>query len=130
MAIKHLRMLAGAVVLAAALATPAHAEWTLLGTRDVRDAVDRDSIGLPGGRQFSRIKLCAAQRPVHLIDVDVHFANGGHQDVPVRARLRPGDCTRNLDLTGDDRNITRVDMVYEANTRRRGVHATIRLFGE
>jgi hypothetical protein len=125
-----LKTLAAAAVMALAVAGPAHAEWTLLGSRDVKDAVDRDSISVPGGRQFTRIRLCAAERPVHLIDVDVHFANGGHQDVLVRARLRPGDCTRALDLTGDDRNITRVDMVYEANTRRRGVHATIRLWGE
>lgn len=126
-----IRGIAAAVALsAAALATPALAQnWELLGTRDVLDAVDRDSIGVPGGRQFQSIKLCAHERPVHLIDVNLHFANGGRQDVAVRARLRPGQCTRNIDLTGADRNITRVDMVYEANTRQRGVGAKIRLFG-
>jgi hypothetical protein len=121
---------AAAAVATVTLATPALAQsWDLLGTRDVLDRMDRDSIGLPGGRQFQSIRLCAHERPVHLIDVDVHFANGGHQNVAVRSRLRPGQCTRNIDLTGADRNITRVDMVYEANTRRRGVGAKIKLFG-
>lgn len=112
-----------------ATATPALA-WEFLGTRDVRDAVDHDAITLPGKHQFSRIRLCVYQRPVHFIDLDVRFANGGTQDVPVRAVIRPGQCTRAIDLVGDDRNISAVHMVYEANTRRRGVGAQIRLFGE
>jgi hypothetical protein len=111
------------------LATPAHA-WDLLATRDVADRVDRDSIVLEGGRRFERIRLCAYERPVHFIDVNVRFANGAVQDVPVRARIRPGQCTRAIDLVGDDRNIASVGLVYEANTRRRGVGATVRLYGE
>lgn len=125
----NMRMLCLAAAAAAALTTPAFA-WDLLGARDVLDRVDHDSISLPGQRSFERIRLCAYERPVHLIDVDVHFANGGHQDVPVRARVQPGQCTRAIDLVGDDRNISSVSMTYEANTRRRGVHATIRLYGE
>lgn len=124
-----IRTIVAAAILSAALAAPASA-WDLLGTRDVRDAVDRDVIVVEGGRQFERIRLCVFERPVHFIDVDVRFANGGHQDVAVRARIRPGECTRAIDLVGVDRNITSVEMVYEANTRRRGVHATVRLFGE
>jgi len=121
-------------VLAAGLvqvvAMPSAMAWDELGYRDVRDAVDHDSISLPGTRKFDRIRLCAYRRPVHMIDLKVRFANGGTQDVPVRLQLRPGTCTRVIDLVGDDRNITRVDMVYEANTPRRGVHAAVRLFGE
>jgi len=109
---------------------PAAYAWEELGYRDVRDAVDHDTISLPGNRKFDRIKLCAYRRPVHMIDLKVRFANGGSQDVPVRMQLRPGACTRSVDLVGDDRNISAVDMVYEANTRRRGVHAAVRLFGE
>jgi len=124
-----MRLLCMAAAFAATLATPAFA-WDLLGTRDVRDAVDHDSIAVHGGRRFERIRLCVYERPVHFIDLDVRFANGGHQDAPVRAVIRPGECTRVINLEGDDRNITTVGMVYEANTRRRGVHATVRLYGE
>jgi hypothetical protein len=56
----------------------------------------------------------------------VRFANGGHQDVSVRERINPGQCTRAIDLNGDDRNITsRLDGV-----RRNQLpppHATVRL---
>ncbi|MEQ1619705.1 MAG: hypothetical protein ABL883_15330 [Terricaulis sp.] len=120
-----------AAIATATLTAPAFAwDWELLGTRDVRDAVDRDTIVVEGGRPFDRIRLCVYERPVHFIDVDVHFANGGHQDIQVRARVQAGQCTRAIDLEGDDRNIASVGMVYEANTRRRGVGATVRLYGE
>jgi len=125
------RILAVAVVgLVQLAAMPSAFAWDELGYRDVRDAVDHDTISLPGNRKFDRIKVCAYRRQVHMLDLKVRFANGGSQDVAVRARLRPGTCTRNIDLVGDDRNITAVDMVYEANTPRRGVHAAVRLFGE
>lgn len=120
-------MVAGAAMTAAA--TPALA-WEHLGTRHVRDAVDRDAIVLPGNRKFDRIRICAYGRPVHFIDLEVRFANGTVQDVPVRAVVRPGQCTRAIDLVGVDRNIASVQMVYEANTRRRFVGAEVRLFGE
>lgn len=118
-----------AAVAFSALATPA-AAWDLLGARDVRDAVDHDTIVVEGARRFERIRLCVSEHAVHFLDLDVRFANGGHQDVPIRARVQPGQCTRDISLDGDDRNITTVSMVYEANTRRAGVHATVRLFGE
>jgi hypothetical protein len=66
---------------------------------------------------------------VHFYDVDVHFANGGHQDVSVRERINPGQCTRAIDLNGDDRNITRVSMLYEETSFRRRT-ATVRLYAE
>jgi hypothetical protein len=121
-------ILAGAFVMLAACATPAGA-WTQIGVRDVRDRTDRDVIVVEGPRQFERIKLCVYRNPVHFIDIDVFYRNGGHQDVSVRQRINPGDCTRAIDLNGDDRNITRVALVYEETSFRRR-HATVRLFAE
>jgi hypothetical protein len=125
-----IKTLALAMAIASSVISPASAEWTFLGARDVRDAVDHDVIVVEGARQFQRIRICAYERPVHIIDLDVHFANGATQDVAVRSQVRAGTCTRAIDLVGDDRNITSVGLTYEANTRRRGVHASVRLFGE
>ncbi|MGQ0533090.1 MAG: hypothetical protein ACT4OF_10440 [Caulobacteraceae bacterium] len=116
------------LVLAACAATPAGA-WTQIGVREVRDRTDRDVIIVEGPRQFERIKLCAYRNPVHFIDVDVFFRNGGHQDVSVRSRINAGECTRVIDLEGDDRNITRVSLLYEETSFRRRT-ATVRLFAE
>ena len=124
----NLKALILGVGLAMCIATPSFA-WTQIGARDVRDRTERDTIVVEGPRQFERIKLCVYRQPVHFIDVDVRFANGGHQDVNVRERINPGQCTRALDLNGDDRNITTVSMVYEETSFRRR-HATVRLFAE
>ena len=121
-------VLAGAFVMLAACATPASA-WTQIGAREVRDRTDRDVIHVQGPRQFERIKLCVYRNPVHFYDVDVFYRNGGHQDVSVRQRINPGECTRAIDLNGDDRNIASVSMVYEETSFRRRT-STVRLFAE
>ncbi len=121
-------ILAGALVVLAACATPA-AAWTQIGAREVRDRTDRDVVVIEGPRRFERIKLCVYRNPVHFYDLDVFYRNGGRQDVSVRSRINPGECTRAIDLNGDDRNITRVTMVYEETSFRRRT-ATVRLFAE
>lgn len=121
-------VIAGTALALMACASPAQA-WDVIGVREVRDRTDRDTIVVEGRRQFERIKLCVYRNPVHFIDVDVHYANGGHQDVSVRERINAGQCTRAIDLNGDDRNITRVVMVYEETSFRRRT-ATVRLLAE
>ena len=112
---------------ASALAAPAHA-WDLIATRQVTDRVENDSIVLPGPRDFRQIKFCVARNPVEFHDVDVYFANGGHQDIAIRDRIPAGGCSRVIDLEGGDRNITRIDFRYEETSARRAV-ATVKVFG-
>jgi hypothetical protein len=66
---------------------------------------------------------------VHFYDVDVRFRNGGRQDVSVRQRINPGQCTRAIDLRGDDRDIATISMLYEETSFRRR-HATVRVLAE
>ncbi len=119
----------GAVLALSAMAGPAFA-WNQIGARDVRDRTDRDVIYLGGHRQYERIRLCVYRNPVHFYDLDVRFNNGGHQDVSVRQRINPGECTRAIDLRGADRDIATIAMLYEETSWRRGAHATVRVFGE
>lgn len=117
-----------AFVALAATAGPA-AAWDVIGVRDVRDRTDRDTIVVEGHRQFERIKLCVLRQPVHFYDIDVRYRNGGHQDVSVRERINPGQCTRAIDLNGDDRDIASISMLYEETSFRRR-HATVRVLAE
>lgn len=127
---KFKAVIMGVFVAVAACATaPSAQAWTQIGVREVRDATERDTIVVEGPRRFERIKLCVYRNPVHFIDLDVRFANGGHQDVDVRQRINPGECTRAIDLSGDDRNIASVSMLYEETSLRRRT-ATVRLFAE
>lgn len=112
----------------AVTAAPA-AAWEQVGARDVRDHTERDTIVVEGPRRYERIRLCVYRHPINIYDLDVRFHNGGRQDVSVRQRINPGECTRAIDLNGDDRNIASVSMVYE-ETSFRHRHATVRLFAE
>ncbi len=118
------------VFLALAATTGPAAAWDVIGVRDVRDRTDRDTIAVEGHRQFQRIKFCVYRQPVHFYDLDVQYRNGGHQDVDVRQRINPGQCTRVIDLNGDDRDIASISMLYEETSFRRRAHATVRVFAE
>lgn len=125
-----LKMLVCAATLAfASAAGPAAAEWVLVGQRQVTDRAETDTIVLGGHRQYERIRLCVARNPVHFIDLDIHFRNGGHQDASIASRINAGDCTRAIDLTGDDRDIDRIVVRYEETSRRRA-RAMVRVFAE
>ncbi len=104
-------------------------QWVLLGERTVRDRTDHDEIWVEGHRRFSQIKLCVYRHPVHIYDLDVNYHNGEHQDIQVRARVNPGTCTRDIDLTGDDRDIRNIKMLYEETSWGRRRTATVRVYG-
>lgn len=120
-------VLTTAVALFAA-AGPAFA-WDAIGQRNVRDRTESDTIIVEGRKTYDRIKICVYRQPVHFIDVDISFRNGGHQDVSVASRVNPGDCTRAIDLEGGDCDIRSVTFRYEETNRKRRT-ATVRLFAE
>jgi hypothetical protein len=116
--------LAAATVSLTAAATPALA-WTEVARRVVTDRMDVDVVALPGWKRYDEIKLCVLRHPVKFYDLDVNFANGGHQDIEVRDRINPGGCTRNIDLRGYDRDITSIKLKYEETSWGRRKTATV-----
>ncbi|MBP6014431.1 MAG: hypothetical protein KBA31_19540 [Alphaproteobacteria bacterium] len=125
---KSLMFAAGLAALSATMTAPAYA-WDQIAERIVTDRFDVDNIVLPGARKFTRLKVCVYDNPVHFYDFDIFFHNGGHQDVSVRQRLNPGECTRNIDLDGGRRNINRIKFKYEETSWFIG-RAVVRVFGE
>ena len=108
----------GAVTLAAA--APADAQywrWNERGWRTVAyervDGRDTDTIRLRGHVRERAIRLCAMNQPLHLRDFDVRFQNGRRQDINTRAVLRPGTCTRAVNLKGNRRDVNAVRLRYE-----------------
>ncbi len=104
-------------------------DWKLLGKKNVKDRVETDTINLNGPRRFNKIKICVYRNPVSFKDVDVYFANNGHQDIKLRKRINAGDCTRAIDLKWFNRDIDRIVMRYEETSVRRAT-ATVRVFGK
>ncbi|WP_269582955.1 hypothetical protein [Roseibium sp. Sym1] len=108
-------------------AGPAFA-WDLIGSKVVTDRVDRDVIQMPGPGRFKQIRICVYRNPVRIYDVDVRFANGGHQDIKLARRINAGRCSRAIDLKGPRRDIAFIKFIYE-ETSLKLRRATVRVFG-
>ena len=91
--------------------------WRVIGFRTVRPGTDTDWIATPGALRFRQLRLCAENAPINILDVDVHFANGGHQDFDFANFLGAGGCTRALNLEGRRRDIARIRIKYERIAR-------------
>jgi hypothetical protein len=103
--------------------------WEQVGVLNVGEHFDIDVVKLSGNREFRRIKVCAYRQTVHMIDIDIWFRNGGHQDVNTRYQITPATCTREIYLTGGRRNIDRIVFKYAANSWRNGT-AIVRVFAD
>jgi hypothetical protein len=90
-----------------------HAAWELIGTREVSFRADRDTIFAQGRDRHRQVMICVYRAPVRMIDVDVRFKNGGHQDLAVRDVIGAGQCTRAIDLQGNRRDIRSVSLSYK-----------------
>ena len=111
-------------------AAPAWAQrWEPLGTRNVTDRVDHDSIGVTAARgDFTAVKLTVQRSAVRFYRVVVHYASGAQEELEMRDVIPAGGETRMIDLRGGDRVIRSVDFWYEAKSiGRRG--ALVRLLG-
>ncbi len=125
-------LLAAVVLTGGASATVGEAseDWTFLGQRQVSDRVDHDVIVVTGAEgKFSATQLRVLRAAVDFHRVQVHFRNGGRQEVELRHTIPAGGESRRIDLEGDDRVIKSVEFWYDARTIR-GRRAVVRLFGQ
>lgn len=88
--------------------------WDLLGELTVADGAEQDILSVPGSRTYSQLRLCAQRKSVRVFGLDVRFANGARQALPVRRLVLAGDCTRPLTVAGGNRNISAVRIAYWA----------------
>ena len=88
-----------------------HNDWRTIAYTRV-NGHDTDTIRVPGTARYHQMRLCVFNGPIEVRDVDVRFRNGGHQDISVRRVMRPGTCSRNLDLAGNRRDVTAVRLKY------------------
>jgi hypothetical protein len=91
--------------------------WEMIGSRDVTYRTERDVIPAFGRARHQEIKLCVYGQAVRMMDFDVRFRNGTRQHVPVRNVIGPGQCTRNINLDGRQRDIASVSLVYKSAGR-------------
>ncbi len=95
--------------------------WQYLGDKWVNFGVDHDELMLGNIKdEFRQIRLRVTDGPLHLMDMKVHFDNGGVQDVALRSVIRQGDQSRVIDLDGGMRHLHKITFWYETMGIRKG----------
>lgn len=102
--------------------------WDLMGTAHVDGAVDHDNIKVSRAEgPFRQIQLRVRGGGIQFRHVVVHYGNGATDEVQVRQRIPAGGQTRAIDLRGERRNISSVELWYaKAHWRQR---PTVELYG-
>lgn len=102
--------------------------WEYLGQSNVDGLRDHDSIRVNARGSFRAIQLRVQGGEIDFQRVVVHFGNGADSEVEVRDHIRAGGQTRAIDLPGDNRRITSVEVWYgKGNWGRR--RPNLRLYG-
>jgi hypothetical protein len=112
-----------------ASAAPAAADpaWTRVGQRQVSGSVDRDSIPSQDIARYRQLMICVEEAPIRFVAVTIRYRDGGTQAVGLRALVRAGSCSPDIQLRGRDRSIEALDFTYEAASLGRG-QARVDLF--
>ena len=102
--------------------------WRLLGTAHVDGRADHDNISV--GRSagpLREIQLRVRGGAVEFQHVVVHYGNGQPDELQVAERIPSGGQTRPIDLRGERRGVSSVELWYgKGNWRRR---PTVELYG-
>jgi hypothetical protein len=110
-------------------AGPSFGEWTTLGTREVSLVTDHDAIMVGAGSgKFRSIRFHVTGRPIKLYDVGVTFGNGQVQQYTFDHYVSAGAYSPSLDLIGNERVISRIDLVYKKEFA--GGHAYMTVYGQ
>lgn len=106
-------------------------EWELIGSRNVRGhGVHLSTFLAPRGMgPFARVRLQVNRQDVYILGLRVAYKNGKAQDIRVRSNIRKGGSTRPFDLSGFNRGIEHIEVVYRARPRRRQ-RGVIEVYGE
>jgi hypothetical protein len=78
---------------------------------------------------FNAIKIDVGRRGVNFERVVIHFANGGDQEVALRASIPARGESRVIDIDGRNRVIRSIDFWYDAKSLGRGGTSTVRVLG-
>ena len=93
-------------------------QWVQLGCKSVGFFADRDVIQANGGdRNFTAIRLRVASLPVEFYELTLVYGNGKKQTYKVRVKVPAGTTTIGIDLIGEKRAISRIELIYRSEPK-------------
>jgi len=111
-------------------ATTVSAQWKDLGSREVKQGVEEDTWRLNSFQgQFRKIKLTVTHNKVKFLRLEIEYKNGETDRVEIKKIVNAGGSTRVIDLRGDDRYLSRVNVWYEAVKSKNDDRPRVTLWG-
>lgn len=128
--IKRVVLMTFVMFLFVAGTTVVSAQWENLGSKEVKDRSEQDTWHITAARgQFRKIKFAISRRPVRFYRCEITYTNGEKDNVELRSLIPAGGESRAIDLRGNDRFLSKVDIWYEAASAGRGRRSTVTLWG-
>ena len=102
--------------------------WSRIGEKTVDFSKEYDEIIMPGASRYSAIKFSVAGASVDISDMEIHYADGGKDDINVASPIRPGGESRSIEVKGNDKDIKKIVFRYKTmdNNRQK---ATVTVWG-
>ena len=106
------------------------ARWEKIGEREVDFRGDKDTIRVNGDAgPFRQVRFRVTGNNVQIGDITVHFRVGKF-DAPVKAVIKDGENSGAIDLPGDARHITHIELTYRTVGRAREGKATVEVWAK
>src|SRR6185369_3270451 len=77
--------------------------WKKIGELHVDFKADKDVMKVAGDEHYKALKIKAVDAAVHIESMQVVYANGTPDDIPIRYDFKRGEESRQIDLAGKDR---------------------------
>jgi len=103
--------------------------WKHLGSRDVAFKVEKDSINVLDDGKIRSFRIYVAEGNLEMYNIVVHFANGKKFSPDTRLKFSQGSNSRDIDLPGDARRVTKITFLYSSSSKKKG-KAKIHVFGK
>ncbi|MEM8552656.1 MAG: hypothetical protein AAGF45_09770 [Pseudomonadota bacterium] len=110
-----LRAFAGAL-LAAAVALPAAASdapFKEIGNTTVGPDIDVHHIDVRGTDGVNQIRVCVRRAMVRFVDLSVTYDTAGLEELKIKPRIGQGECSRNINLRGENRKLVRISIAAQ-----------------
>lgn len=104
-------------------------DWIRIGETTVNFETDRDEINVVGADKFAAIKFKVMDVPIHLMELQAFFDDGGKQDINVNFPIKPRGESRVIELDGGERDLKKIVFVYKTINNRSDREAHVEVWG-
>ncbi len=105
-------------------------DWERIGQQKVDYRVEKDVFNINSKRgKFTKLQIRVKGADVNFRDMKVYFGNGSVQDVSLRNVIKAGSESRVIDLDGNERNITKIEFIYDTKNDQKH-KATVAVFAK